>query len=176
MPLVSLSLLRNLIQKNSKDTPQFRPHSTGDLTSHDFSVIQKYPILYPESSGFLVSGAITPAKTLEKWKLHSQKTWDSGRSAHASVRNGSENDSPRESLNLILSVVHTIKRNTIFSMIIYIHRFPERPSDDLSVSELFGSKRLLCVQDFFSNFLCEVIQNVYTVVYTLAEKCHKCCR
>ena len=93
-----------------------------------------------------------PAKTLEKWNLHSQKTWDSGRSAHASVQNGSENGSPRESLNVILSVVHTIKRNTIFSMIIYIHRFPERPSDDLSVSELFGSKRLFCVHDFFPVF------------------------
>ena len=34
-------------------------------------------------------------------------------------------------------------------MIIYIHGFPERPSDDLSVSELFGSKRLFCVHEFF---------------------------
>ena len=31
-----------------------------------------------------------------------------GFSAHASAQNGSENDSPRESLNLFVSVVHTM--------------------------------------------------------------------
>ena len=89
---------------------------------------------------------------------------------HALVQNGSENGSPRESLNLILSVVHTIKRNTIFSMIIYIHRFPERPSDDLSVSELFGSKRLLCVHDFFFQFFVRVDSKcLYSGLYSRRE-------
>lgn len=37
-----------------------------------------------ESSGFLVSGA-TPAKTLGKWSLNSQKNWESDLSAHALV-------------------------------------------------------------------------------------------
>lgn len=35
-----------------------------------------------------------------------------------------------------------------FSMMIYIHRFPARPSDDLSVLGPFGSKLLFCVHDF----------------------------
>ena len=102
----------------------------------------------------------------------SQKSSESGfPSAHDSVQNGSENDSPRERLNLILLVVHAIKKNTIFQITVYIHHFPARPIDDLSVSGPFGSKLLFSVHNFLSNFLCSVIQNVYT----LAEKCHKCC-
>ena len=90
---------------------------------------------------FRLSGhEVTPSKTLGKWNLLSQKSWESDfPSGHASVQNGSENDSPRESLNLILLVVHAIKKNTIFQITIYIHRFPARPSDDLSVSGPFGS-------------------------------------
>ena len=33
-------------------------------------------------------------------------------------------------------------------MMIYIHRFPARPSGDLSVLGPFGSKLLFCVHDF----------------------------
>ena len=58
-----------------------------------------------------------------------------------------------------------------FSMMIYIHRFPARPSDDLSVLGPFGSKVLRA-------WLCPIFCARWfkTNVYTLDEKCHKYCR
>ena len=88
------------------------------------------PILYSESSGFEHR-----QRLWENGNLHYQKTWESGLSAHGSGQNGSENDSSQESLKLILSVTVV---HTIFSMIIDIHWFPARLSDDLSVSGPLG--------------------------------------
>ena len=46
------------------------------------------------------------------------------------------------------------KGTRFFLMMIYIHRFPTRPSNDLSVFGPFGSKLLFCVHDFVQFSVC----------------------
>ena len=87
----------------------------------------------------------------ENGNLHYQKTWESGLTAHASVQNGSENDSSQESLKLILSVTIV---HTIFSMIIDIHWFLVRLSVDLSVSGPFGLNFCFVCMIFVQFSLC----------------------
>ena len=127
--------------------------------------VASYPDLSQSCTQSLLAFWSVGERRWENGNLHYQKTWESGLSAHASVQNGSENDSSQESLKLILSVTIV---HTIFSMIIDIHWFPVRLSVDLSVSGPFGLN-FCFVHDF-----CPIFSAWWLKMFILRLRCSGC--
>ena len=125
-----------------------------------------YPDLSQSCTQSLLAFWSVGERRWENGNLHYQKTWESGLSAHASVQNGSENDSSQESLKLILSVtiVHTIFFNDKWYSLVSSET--ERWFECLWA---LWFKFLFCVHDF-----CPIFSAWWFKMFILRLRCSGC--